>query len=108
MARGLLFGFFLILASCGERVIDFTTAQRVATERFNAYSEDIPHGTFMPVRIRDRDVDWHFEWKRRDGSGSLIVIVLRNGEFSDGINYPAPIYEKERKLKNNEQIELPH
>ena len=94
MVRAVFLFFSVVLTSCGEHVIDLTTAQRIATERFNAYSEDITHATFMPVEIRDREIDWHFEWKRRDGSGSLIVVVLRNGEFSDGISYPVPIYEK--------------
>ena len=97
MVRGIFFCFILILASCGERVIDFSTARQVASERFNAHEKDVQPEVFMPLEIQDRGTDWHFEWKRRDGSGSVIVIVLRNGEFSDGISYPVP----------NKQMESP-
>ena len=77
--------FFLLLAACDKQTIDFPMAQRIANERFASYARmpNSQHDLFMAPIVQDRGIDWVFEWKRQNKAGSILVIVHRNGEFSD-------------------------
>ncbi len=72
------------------RTIDRKAADEIANGRFKAHMNSLNRKLedFASLPTEDRGQDWRFEWKAKDNSGSIIVLIEKNGEFADTTTIP--------------------